>query len=73
MFSQADSQQTHLRKHKQSKYEGVNHSCNQCKYKTTHQASLRQHTQLVHGGGNKYGCNQCLYAAAMHYNPSQHK
>ena len=42
--------QGNLRKHKQSKHEGVKYYCNQCDYKATQQRRLRSHKQSKHEG-----------------------
>ena len=52
------SDSSHLRRHIESKHEGVKYACNLCDYQATQQGKLTIHIQSVHEGV-KYACNQC--------------
>ena len=43
-----DDQQSNLKTHQQSKYEGVRYNCDHCHHKATRQDSLRTHQQSKH-------------------------
>ena len=45
-----------MKKHIQSKHEGIKYPCNQCDYQATKQGSLQTHIQSKHEG-IKYPCN----------------
>ena len=39
-----------LRRHIQSKHEGLRYACNQCEYQASYNSDLRKHIQSQHGG-----------------------
>ena len=52
-YEHFDTKQTcesYLRRHQQSKHEGVLYSCDQCDFIGTHKLSLRTHQQSKHEG-----------------------
>ena len=54
----------HLKRHIQSKHEGVRYACNQCDYQASYNCDLRRHIQSKHEGV-RYACDQCEYQATQ--------
>ena len=58
----AATKASQLKRHKESKHEGIRYPCDQCEYAATRVSSLKQHKESKHEGF-RYQCDQCEYAA----------
>ena len=47
-----------LRKHKESRHDGIRYTCPICKHQFTGRSQLRKHTETIHEG-IRYSCNFC--------------
>ena len=70
-FSTAYKQ--HMRKHKETKHEGVRYSCSRCEYQATLKQNLVRHCKTKHGSANfKYMCDFCDHQATFRYEIALH-
>ena len=63
---------SYLKRHKESKHEGVRYQCEQCDVSTTTKGDLSRHRRSKHEG-IKYPCDQCAYSATTSSDLKQHK
>ena len=63
---------SNLKRHKESKHEGIRYTCDQCEYVTTGSSHLKQHIKSKHEG-IRYPCDQCGYAATQLRYLKKHK
>ena len=70
-FSTAYKQ--HLRKHTETKHEGVRYSCSRCEYQATLKQNLVRHGKTKHGTTSfKYTCDFCDHRATFSYEIALH-
>ena len=60
------------KKTKESKYEDLKYSCDQCEFTTTTSGQLKYHKEIEHEG-IRYSCDLCNYASKAATNLQYHK
>ena len=61
-----------IKKHNDSKHEGIRYSCNNCEYKASFQVNLKRHHEKEHIGIN-YSCHSCVYKTKDKSRLQEHK